>query len=46
MDSKKHPPFQAPLDVARHYQRLLGLEAPWTVSALVEDIAQKELISN
>ena len=43
MDSKKHPPFQAPLDVARHYQRLLGLEAPWTVSALVEDIAQKRI---
>ena len=43
MDSKSQPPFQAPLEVARHYQRLLGLEDPWTVSELVEDIARQRI---
>ena len=28
MDAKGQPPFQAPLEVARHYQRLLVLKGP------------------
>lgn len=31
------------MDVARHYQRLLGLDDPWTVSALVENIAEQRI---
>ena len=43
MEFKSKAPFQAPLEVARHYQRLLGLEDPWTVSELVEDIARQRI---
>lgn len=38
MDSPDKPPFSAPLEVARHYQRLLGLPDPWMVSELIENI--------
>jgi len=31
------------MEVARHYQRLLGLEDPWTVTALVENIAERRI---
>ena len=31
------------MEVARHYQRLLGLEAPWAVAALVENFAEQRI---
>ena len=31
------------MEVARHYQRLPGLEEPWTVSSLVEDIPRQRV---
>lgn len=40
MDSPAKPANQAPLEVARHYQRLLGLPDPWIVTALVENIPE------
>lgn len=43
MDSQSKPPFQAPIEVARHYQRLLGLSDPWSVSGLVEDIGLRRI---
>jgi transposase len=33
----------SPMDVARHYQRLLGLPDPWVVSELVENLAQQTI---
>jgi transposase len=36
-------PSSAPLEVARHYQRLLGLPAPWMVTGLVENIAEARI---
>jgi transposase len=43
MDSNPKLLFQAPLEVAQHYQRLLGLDDPWSVSALVEDIPGRRI---
>lgn len=43
MDFNPKPLFQAPLEVARHYERLLGLDEPWSVSALVEDIPGRRI---
>ena len=43
MEFKSKASLQAPLEVARHYQRLPGLGDPWTVSALVEDIARQRI---
>ena len=43
MDSTPNSPLTAPMEVARHYQRLLGLEEPWIVSELVENIAQRRI---
>ncbi|MES2707478.1 MAG: hypothetical protein V4726_12850 [Verrucomicrobiota bacterium] len=44
MDFSDKPTFSAPLEVARHYQRLLGLPDPWMVSELIENIRISALI--
>jgi transposase len=36
-------PVSTPLEVARHYQRLLGLPEPWRVTQLVENIAEARI---
>lgn len=36
-------PVSAPIEVARHYQRLLGLPEPWVVTQLVENIAEAKI---
>jgi transposase len=46
MDSTPNTSLEAPMDVARHYQRLLGLEEPWIVSSLVENIALRRIDLN
>ncbi len=43
MDSSDKSPLSAPLAVARHYQRLLGLPDPWMVSELVENIPHQRI---
>ena len=40
MDQMPTTITDAPLEVARHYQRLLGLPEPWVVKALLEDRAK------
>jgi transposase len=43
MKNDQNSNSEAPMEVARHYQRLLGLEAPWTVAALIENVPQQRI---